>query len=417
MAPVGKGDTTQAATHVRLQSAKDRAKLPPSTLTYWQGLSGGRGGLSLGFRVGPESRTWYVRLRKFGKIATKSLGAEAELTYAQAVAKAEAFLTETLKAWSADERPGLPLVRNVVEAYIAMMDKRPGGVGRVTHSRMHRHVLSHSIADKTLDQVTPRLVTAWAKGLPEDLSRETVKRIGNDLMAALQRADRADRGHLPNGWCDTLREAFRDVRNEWPEDVEPVERAFLTEEQVRAAAQHAMATDAGLLVAMLTQTGLRFSQVTRMTVADLIGGGKVRVPVSRKGKSGTVKDRAFVTRTIPVLLYAALVNASVGLTRTDLLFAVTEDGIRREWTHNEYQPVWRQCAEAAGAGGVPATALRDSSIIRMLEKNLPATLVARLHDTSVAIIDRHYGQHIADVLVHAEEAAMVDLFGGLKLVG
>jgi len=39
-------------------------------------------------------------------------------------------------------------------------------------------------------------------------------------------------------------------------------------------------------------------------------------------------------------------------------------------------------------------ALRHSSIVRMLVKNIPIRLVASLHNTSVAMIEKHYSKHI-----------------------
>ncbi len=43
-------------------------------------------------------------------------------------------------------------------------------------------------------------------------------------------------------------------------------------------------------------------------------------------------------------------------------------------------------------------ALRHRSIVRSLRANLPIRLVAALHDTSVAMIERHYARYIVDGL-------------------
>lgn len=43
-------------------------------------------------------------------------------------------------------------------------------------------------------------------------------------------------------------------------------------------------------------------------------------------------------------------------------------------------------------------ALRHSSIVRYLRDNQPTQLVAKLHDTSLAMIERHYARYIADGL-------------------
>jgi len=52
---------------------------------------------------------------------------------------------------------------------------------------------------------------------------------------------------------------------------------------------------------------------------------------------------------------------------------------------------WRRAAEAAGLpAAIIPYALRHSSIVRGLRAGLPIRLVAALHDTSVAMIERHY---------------------------
>jgi hypothetical protein len=45
-------------------------------------------------------------------------------------------------------------------------------------------------------------------------------------------------------------------------------------------------------------------------------------------------------------------------------------------------------------------ALRHSSIVRMLLRNVPIRLVASLHNTSVAMIERTYSKHITE---HADD--------------
>jgi hypothetical protein len=41
-------------------------------------------------------------------------------------------------------------------------------------------------------------------------------------------------------------------------------------------------------------------------------------------------------------------------------------------------------------------ALRHSSIVRMLLQNVPIRLVASLHNTSVAMIEKHYSRYIVE---------------------
>jgi hypothetical protein len=41
-------------------------------------------------------------------------------------------------------------------------------------------------------------------------------------------------------------------------------------------------------------------------------------------------------------------------------------------------------------------ALRHSSIVRLLKRNVPIRLVASLHNTSVAMIEKHYSRYITE---------------------
>ena len=43
-----------------------------------------------------------------------------------------------------------------------------------------------------------------------------------------------------------------------------------------------------------------------------------------------------------------------------------------------------------------AYALKHSSIVRMLLANIPIRLVASLHNTSVAMIEKHYSRYIVE---------------------
>lgn len=69
---------------------------------------------------------------------------------------------------------------------------------------------------------------------------------------------------------------------------------------------------------------------------------------------------------------------------------------------------------------MPATtipyALRHSSIVRGLRASLPIRLVAALHDTSVAMIERHYSRRITEGLEELVARAVGPLVGGLDKV-
>jgi hypothetical protein len=72
--------------------------------------------------------------------------------------------------------------------------------------------------------------------------------------------------------------------------------------------------------------------------------------------------------------------------------------------------------ELVGHPKLPANvtpyALRHSSIVRMLPANVPVRLVASLHDTSVAMIEKHYSKYINDHADAIPRRAMLDLGAG-----
>jgi hypothetical protein len=90
-----------------------------------------------------------------------------------------------------------------------------------------------------------------------------------------------------------------------------------------------------------------------------------------------------------------------------------------KWEVTGREP-WRSAAELARpwaaiiskAGlekGVVPYALRDSSVVRGLAAGLPVRLVAALHDTSSAMIERHYSAHIVDAMDELATRAIVQL--------
>ncbi|MCP3464481.1 hypothetical protein [Bradyrhizobium sp. CCGUVB23] len=52
-------------------------------------------------------------------------------------------------------------------------------------------------------------------------------------------------------------------------------------------------------------------------------------------------------------------------------------------------------------------ALRHSSIVRALKRNVPVRIVAATHDTSVAMIERTYSKHITDHTDDISRAALL----------
>lgn len=66
-------------------------------------------------------------------------------------------------------------------------------------------------------------------------------------------------------------------------------------------------------------------------------------------------------------------------------------------------------AKAGLASGTTPYAMRHSSIVRGLRAGLPVRLVAALHDTSSAMVERHYAAFIVDAMDELAAKAIVPL--------
>jgi integrase len=82
---------------------------------------------------------------------------------------------------------------------------------------------------------------------------------------------------------------------------------------------------------------------------------------------------------------------------------------RGPWKRGELARPWKAIRERAGMPEVIPYALRHSSIVRGLRKGLPIQQVAKLHNTSVKMIERHYAKYIVTALEDLARAAVVSL--------
>ena len=125
------------------------------------------------------------------------------------------------------------------------------------------------------------------------------------------------------------------------------------------------------------------------------------MPKSAKGggrnRSAKKTERYSACRS-PLQLAARLKAAAKGRA-DDAPLLLQSDG--SPWDNNPGQNYHRQVDKVVTAIGLdPAEVtmycLRHSSIVRMLLRNVPIRLVASLHNTSVAMIEKHYSKYITE---------------------
>ncbi|WP_376092781.1 tyrosine-type recombinase/integrase [Roseomonas sp. CCTCC AB2023176] len=429
----------------RLDTRAVRRALKQRPKPYFRVVRRGALPLHLGFYKQADGRpgTWIGR-RYLGaeKYETQALGiadddprTEADgvrvLTFDQAVAACTAWADGRLAAERAAAAVvSSPTVRAAVEDYIAFRKARSATSGRDAGFSLTHHVLSSPLADVPLAALTEEALTTWREGLrrggkgvssdhPPALSRATLARVLNDLRAALTATARRTR--LPGDVLTAIREGLRAPSA--PDRAR--EAQVLPDADVRRLVEASLALDPdfGALVLVMAATGCRFDQAARMTVGDLqAGNGRLMVPMARKGR-GT-KAQTHAARPLPDDVVARLRPLVAGRKAGDPLLTrwhnrkVTGTGTigwerdgRRAWRGaEEMQRPWRLAlVKAELPGDLVPYSLRHSSIVRGLKAGLPVRLVAAAHDTSVAMIEKHYGAFIVDAAEELLRRAAVPL--------
>jgi len=356
------------------------------------------------------------------------------LTFDQATKAAAKWADSQAKAERASmAAEAAPTVRRALETYITNRRARDAKAGADTSTRLAHHVLAAPLADVLLSSLTEADLERWRAGLRRGgrasrpgtapLSAATLARVLNDLRAALRAA--AIKSKLPADVLTTI--AAGCTR---PDDASrPRAKQVLLDADVRKLVEAASAQDEdfGLLVLVMAATGARMDQLARATVSDFQAEQRrLMVPVSRKGR-GT-KAQSHVAVPLPDDVVARLRPLANGRAGHETLLTrwhhrqepgdkpagrlprwVRED--RRPWrTPSEMARAWRATVAAAGLPeDLVPYCLRHSSIVRGLRAGLPVRLVGAVHDTSVAMIERHYGAFIVDATEDLLRRAVVEM--------
>jgi integrase len=428
----------------KIGTREQRKKLKPSGKPYFEDLEKG---LDFGYRKGKRERKWVVRRLIVGarKYTVETIGmaddfADADgakvLTYHQARDKARAIVQGLAEETRIVSLGPVLTVASAVEPYSAKRDAREQaravegpdgalrGLKRDARSRLRKHVLSDPVLSaKPLASLTSDDLAEWRKRLQVSAPQRVV----NDLKAALNSG-------VSSIKAPEVRQAIRDAIKEGLKAVDAApanarKKQVLPDPDVRRLISAAWEVDAegdwggdlARLVLVLAATGARFSQIIRMTVADVQNREKrLMIPASRKGKAA--EERPPIGVRVGDDILDALGPATAGRKGHEPLLlrphwrqigpAKWETGERGPWyaaselTERQWPKIVRRAELAAAT--IPY-ALRHSSIVRGLRAALPTQLVAKLHDTSVAMIEKHYAAFIVDAMDELAALAVVPL--------
>ncbi|CDX39216.1 Integrase family protein [Mesorhizobium sp. ORS 3359] len=409
------------------------------------------------YRRGKRGGVWFARWRNHGAGANylqapvgpandvNDKPTDGLLTFAQAEAQARQIVAKARREAKAAASGPLLTVRLAVESYIAERDARHSRrKGRTVRSdagqRLRRYVLGQdkrgkqeavpesALASVALHALKESDLLEWRKGLPGELKGSTGQRLINDLKAALNGSYAAHRERLDPTLPAIIKHGLKAEKTD-TDEAAPLARdnQILSASQVGAIIAAARAIDSEQnwdgdlfrLVVVLAATGARLSQITRMKVGDVQRGqSRLMVPSSRKGRGGKI---ASVPVPVGKDVMDALLPATTGRGNDEILLERWrskqlagsigwERAGRGPWQYaSELQRPWHDIRKRAGLPAVIPYGLRHSSIVRGIRANLPIRLVAALHDTSVPMIERHYGRWVADGLEDLAAAAVIAL--------
>lgn len=402
-------------------------------------------GVVLLYRRNRGAGTWGVRLTEGGKDQTHRLGiaddyADADgrdvLDYLQAHDAARAKAKEY-------EGTAEPItISKALDQYESTLKDRGGDIGNVVRARGH---LSAEMLDRTVSSLNAGELKRWRDRLTKDMRPASANRTATCLKAALNLAADHDERITHRPWQIGLK-AIPDAersRNAVLILDDATVRAIVNEAyrpgpidesdpEARAAAEQAereRAEKFGTLIEVLAVTGSRVSQAARLLPQDVQsnrGSPRLMMPTSKKGKGVKKITRRPVP--IPAALAITLRKLATKAGANALLLTRTND---EPWKKSDHSRPFRNViarlrkraladAREAGANegaaakaasvydGVTVYALRHSSIVRQLLAGTPIRIVAVNHDTSVAMIEKHYSDFIGDHSDPLARKALID---------
>jgi integrase len=400
---------------IALETATARAKLTPRKASYFVRVAPH---IALGYRRNQSGfGTWSVRfadgsasgwLKAFGTADDKEpANNNSVFSYDQALVQARKLARGEADADSEMAATGFAPINldGALTAYAA--DLKARGSSTYNASGLRKH-LSSALLARPVALLNAKELRAWRDGLlNKGLQPSSVVRYCKSLRAALNLTASHDK-RIQNGdaWEAGL-EALPDstvARNVILDDM-TVSRF------VDGAYAHSQKL--GELVDVLAVTGTRPSQAARLLVEDLHGGPKPRLTVPKSAKGGS-KNRAArrherVSVPITAALAAKLMQAAKGRPADAPLLLQNNGQPWSDRPSDDYREEVREVIKGIGRDPDELTlyAMRHSSIVRQLLRNVPIRLVAALHDTSVAQIERTYSKYIADHSDDISRAALL----------
>ena len=385
--------------HSALESRSARLKLKIRRRPY-SGPSLARG-ISLMYRRNKTNGTWVLKSSDgHGAYWTKGFAladdfensdGKTVLTFHQAQDHAKKLARS--EDGSADSAP--ITVDSALKDYRRDLEARNANPYNAEHPRLH---LTSVLLSKPVVLLTATELKKWRDSLLGKMAPSTITRTCRRLGAALALAAQHDQ-RIKN------RDAWEIGLAALP-DAQEVRNVVLPDNKVLefVAAAYGLDHQLGLLIDVLANTGARPSQAVRLRVEDL-RDHRVRptlmMPKSAKGGGRNRAQKKVERFSVPITVALSKKLKAAAKGRADDAPLLLQS-YGRPWDKNPGQNYHRQVDRVVIAigldpdSGVTIYCLRHSSIVRMLKKNVPIRIVASLHNTSVAMIEKHYSKFITE---------------------
>jgi len=368
---------------VDLSKVKDREALSPRREPYWHRL---RPGCFLGYRasVREGAGTWIARAyaEDARKYHLKALGDFGTLPsserFAAAKRDAEAFY-DHLEA-GGEARPETETVKDACEAYAK---DNPEAEGRFT-----RHVYSDPIANIALPKLRRRHTKEWRARLDEKPALVSRAKGGEQRTRARSKSSiNRDQAALRAALGRHLAPGAPNSEAAWQEPLKPIKNAtgrrtlYLAHDQ-RKKLVDALPAEAEPFIRALCLLPLRPGAMAALSAGDW----ERRTRELTIGKDKTGKPRRII---VPQSVAALLTEQAKGKLPGGPLFMRANGKRWDKETWND--PIAAAATEAKLPARVTAYTLRHSVITDLVNGGLALLTVAQISDTSVEMIERHYG--------------------------
>jgi integrase len=285
-------------------------------------------------------------------------------------------------------------VDGALKDYKRDLEARSANPYNAEHPRVH---LTSVLLSKPVAMLTAKELQGWRDSLLIKMAPATITRLCRCICAALELAAQHDK-RIQN------REAWEIGLAGLP-DAQEARNVVLSDEKVHEfiATAYVLDHQLGLLTDTLAVTGARPSQAVRLRVEDLHAHPirpKLMMPKSAKGGGRNRSAKKIERYSVPITraLAMRLKEAAKGRAAEAPLLLQSDGSPWNKYPRHNYRRQVDKVVSAIGLNPAEVTmyCLRHSSIVRMLLRNVPIRLVASLHDTSVAMIEKHYSRYVTE---------------------